>query len=108
MNNSVPASVSSYNLLVNPVHVMDLSFILPGLIIVSVLLIRKKPPGYIFVPVFLVFIILLSLALAAMTIMLVLRNVSEDFSLAGIFGVLAIISIIFLIVLLKRLKKNII
>ena len=106
MNNSVPASVTGYNLLVNPVHVMDLSFVLPGLIIVSLLLIRKHRVGYIFVPVLLIFIVLLSMALSAMTIMLVLRNISADLSLAGIFGVLAIISFIFLIILLKRLKKN--
>ncbi len=106
VNNSVSKSVSDYNLLVNPVHVMDIAFMLPGLIIISILLIKRHSFGYIFAPVFLVFIILLSFSLIAMAIMLNVKNVSEDLSLVGIFGILAAISFVYLIIFMKRIKNS--
>ena len=102
--NSIPASVKDYNLLVNPVHVLDIAFILPGLITLSVLLIKQKKIAFIMTPVLLVFILLLSLALIAMAVMLVIKNVSEDLSLAGIFSVLAIISLLYLIRYFRNIK----
>ncbi len=102
--NSIPASVSDYNLLVNPVHVMDLSFILPGLIITSVLLIKGRPMGFVLAPILLIFTVLMSLALVAMAVALNIKDVSSDFSLVVIFCVLAIFSIIYLIVFFKRMK----
>ncbi len=104
INNTIPKSVSSYNLLVNPVHVLDLSFVLPGLIITSILLIKKRKTGFIFAPLLLIFTVLLSLALISMAVMLNIRNVTEDFSLVIIFGVIAVISVIFLFILLRRMK----
>ncbi len=101
---SIPAAVRDYNLLVNPVHVLDISFILPGLITISVMLIKKKKIAFILAPIMLLFTLLLSLALIAMAVMLVLKNVSEDLSLVGIFGVLAIISVLYLIRFLRRMK----
>ncbi len=94
--NSIPSSVKYYNLLVNPVHVLDISFVLPGLIALSLMLIKKKRIAFILSPVVLIFVILLCMALIAMSVMLSVRNVTEDFSLAGIFSVLAIISLLYL------------
>ncbi|MEA3460422.1 MAG: hypothetical protein U9R49_00995 [Bacteroidota bacterium] len=42
VHNEVPSDVSDYNLLVNPVHVIDLVFALPGLIIGAVLIRKMK------------------------------------------------------------------
>ncbi len=106
ISNSAPKSVSSYNLLVNPVHVLDLSFVLPGLIITSILLIKKRKAGFIFAPVLLIFTILLSLALIAMAVMLNIKNVTEDFSLAVIFSVIAVISVVILFIFLRRMKSS--
>ncbi len=103
-SNSIPSSVKDYNLLVNPVHVLDIAFILPGLITISIMLIKRKKIAFILSPVVLIFVILLSLALIAMAVMLTVRNVTEDFSLAGIFSVLAIISLLYLIKFLRSVK----
>jgi len=104
VNNTIPKSVSDYNLLVDPVHVLDLSFVLPGLIITSILLIKKRKTGFIFAAVLLIFTVLLSLALIAMAVMLNVRNVTEDFSLVIIFSVIAVISVVYLFIFLKRMK----
>jgi hypothetical protein len=105
INNSVPKSVSDYNLLVNPVHILDLAFALPGLIITAVLLMKKRKLGFVFTPVFLVFIILMALALAAMVVMLKLKGISEDLSVAVIFTILAVISLVILYGFLKAIVR---
>ena len=106
LSNSAPSSVNSDSLMVNPVHVMDLAFILPGLIITAVLLIKKRRLGIILTPILLIFIIQMSLALIAMAIMLNIRDISADLSLIGIFGILTVISIIFLRLFFRRMKTQ--
>ena len=104
INNEVPKSVSDYDLLVNPVHVIDISFALPGLIIASVLLLKKHSLGYILAPVVLVFIIILTIALAAMVIMTRIKGISEDATIAIIFILLSFVSIGFLWAFLRKIK----
>ena len=105
LTNSIPKSVSDYKLLVNPVHVIDIAFALPGLIITSILLMRKHKIGYILAPVCLVFIIIMAIALAVMVIVLKVKGISDDTSIAAIFIFLAIISLIFLFIFLKRIRS---
>ena len=106
LTDTVPPTVKNYNLLVNPVHVIDLSIALPGLIITAVLLRKKHKLGYIFTPIVLVFIILLTIALIGMVVILKIRSVSDDTSVTGVFIVLTIISGIYLYLFLKNLRKK--
>ncbi|MEE4311490.1 MAG: hypothetical protein V2J62_06430 [candidate division KSB1 bacterium] len=105
ITNTTPKSVSDYKLLVNPVHVIDMAFALPGLIISALLLLKKQSMGYILTPIFLVFIILLTIALAGMVIVVKMQGIAEDMSIAAIFLVMAVISSIFLYRFLKHLKS---
>ncbi|MDH4219194.1 MAG: hypothetical protein OEY18_16055 [Candidatus Aminicenantes bacterium] len=100
---TIPKNVSNYNLLVNPVHVLDLSIALPGLILTAVLLMKKRRLGYILAPVLLVFVIILTIALAGMVMMTRARGITEDTSIAVIFIALAVISIVFLYLFLKNI-----
>ena len=106
IENRVPESVSDYDLLVNPVHVIDISFALPGLIIAAILLYRRNNLGYILAPIGLVFMIILTIALAAMIIMTKIKGISEDASIAAIFIILSIVSIGFLWVFLRKIKPS--
>lgn len=106
IQNTIPKDVSEYGLLVNPVHVIDLVFALPGLIIGAVLIRRRKSLGYIISAIALVFMVLLTLALAAMVVLLVVRDISEDFTVAIVFGVLSLTSILFSVLLFKSIKAN--
>ena len=96
LNNTIPESVSKDQLLINPVHVIDLSFALPALIISAIMLIKKMEHGFIYASILMVFIIILTIALAAMVYMLKVRGIEEDPSIAIIFILLAIISSVFL------------
>jgi hypothetical protein len=104
VTNAVPKSVADYGLLVNPVHVADLSFALPGLIIVSVLLFKKYNLGYILAPMGMVFIILLAFALAGMVLMLKYKGLSEDISVAAVFIVLAAVNMALLYLFMRGLN----
>jgi len=106
MANETPPEVADYGLLVNPVHVIDLVFALPGMLIGAVLLRRKQGLGYIISSFALVFMILLTLALAAMVLMLVLRDISEDYTVAIVFGVLALASTLFSVLLFRSLQSE--
>jgi len=106
LNNSVPKSVSDYKLLVNPVHVLDISIVLPGLLISAILLFKRSKFGYIFSVIALEFIVLLAIALIAMVIMLQVRGISDDSSVAGIFAVLAVIGLVLLGLIYKNYIKS--
>ena len=105
LTNGVPADVADYGLLVNPVHVLDLAFALPGLIIGSVLLWKRKSLGYIIASVALVFMVLLTIALAAMVVMLVVREINEDYTVALVFGMLSLLSITFSVLLFRSIVR---
>jgi len=102
LKDTIPKSVSDYRLLVNPVHVLDLSFALPALVMTAVLLMKKRRLGYILAPILLVFIVILTIALAGMVVMAKTRGISEDMSIAAIFIVLAVISLVILTLFLKN------
>lgn len=106
LKNTIPSSVSDINLQVNPVHVLDIGIALPGLVLTAVLLMRKRRLGYILAPTALVFIIILTIALAAMVLMTKARGINEDASIALIFVVLAVISSLFLFIFMKRLLSG--
>jgi hypothetical protein len=62
--------------------------------------------GYLLTAVSLVFIILLTIALGAMVLMLRIREISEEFTVAIIFGAICIVSDILLIPMLRSLKRS--
>ena len=106
IHNEVPKDVSDYDLLVNPVHVIDLVFALPGVIIGAVLIRKNLGLGYMIASFALVFMILLTLALAAMVLVLVLRGISEDYTIALVFGGLSLCTVIISILLFRRIKTG--
>lgn len=106
INNTIPKTVSDFDLLVNPVHVIDISFALPGLIITAILLYKDYNMGYILAPTALVFIIILTISLAAMVVMTRIKGISEDLSVAIIFFVLSLVSIVFLWAFMKSINSS--
>lgn len=106
LNDSIPKNVSDYNLLVNPVHVLDLSIVLPGLVVTAILLMKKRRLGFVLAPLMLVFLIILTIALAGMVMMTKARGITEDTSITIIFIVLAVISIVILYHFLKNITVS--
>ncbi len=101
---TVPVDVTDNDFLVNPVHVIDLAFALPGLILGSVLLWRRQAMGYVIASISMVFMVFLCIALAAMVVMLLVRDISEDYTVAVVFGILSVLSLFFSIILFRKIK----
>jgi len=84
-----PKGVAELGLLTNPVHVLDLSFVLPANVITALLLLRRKPVAFTIAPVLLVFSTLMPVALVGMIVAMVLKGLSKDYAPAAIFAAMA-------------------
>lgn len=100
---SFPETLSQINLPTNPVHVLDLSFILPGIFLTGISLLGKHRIGYLLAPVFLVFFMLMDVTIAILAMIMKTQGQGGSFMLAGGMIVLAIISLGFFISGLKAL-----
>lgn len=86
----------------NPVHVLDLSIVLPGIFIGGILLIRKKRLGYLLAPIVLTFSLLMQLTIS---VLLLLLN-EHDRQPAEIVWFTFGLATMSLILLILNLRKN--
>lgn len=105
ISNEAPASLQGTGLPTNPVHVLDYSLILPGFIITSIFLLKKRAFGYFFAPVLLTFGILMDITIAAIIIAMRIRGTADSTSAFVLFLVLAAVGIAVLVFFLRHMKK---
>ena len=103
-SNATPATIIETGLLVNPVHALDLSVVLPGFMIVGTLLIKKNPLGLLLAPVVLTFCILMDITIGTLMIVMNMRGIETDSSLTVIMGLLALFTLGLLVWFLKSLQ----
>ncbi len=104
MNNSVPAVLSQTGLFTNPVHVLDLSFLLPGFIITALLLKRRDALGYLFAPSIMTFSIVMTLSIATLIFYEIAGGFSTDYSPAIAMTIFALVSVLMFRYFMKNLK----
>lgn len=107
IKNEIPKSITDNGTLTNPVHVLDLSIVLPALFITAIFMLKKKTLGFLFAPSMLMFCILMSLAIIGMVIAMQMKGMKTDWSLAIIFGFISLICTIILIIFLKNIKNKV-
>jgi hypothetical protein len=90
LSGRAPASLAEVGLIINPVHVLDLSIALPALALAGVALLRGRALGYVLAPMMLGFACWMSLAIAGMVVSLFLRGLSANLTLSGVFVTLAL------------------
>lgn len=100
-----PESVMAAELPVNPVHVLDLSFLLPGMMLTAVFLGERKPLGFLFAAPMLTFSVLMGSAIISMQFLLEYNNSSEPSPVGIIMGVFVLISLYLLYYLLKDMEE---
>ena len=100
----VPKELSDAGLIVNPVHVIDLSVCLPALFITGVLLLKKHNMGFILAPVMLSFCIIMDVTIGVLAWMMKLNGLSSDMSVVWIMVVLAVVSAAMLIRMVRWIK----
>jgi hypothetical protein len=74
-NGALPASVETARLPTNPVHVMDLSTILPAQIAAAGLVLRRRPAGELLATTLLAFGLLMSSSIGGMLLVMRLRSI---------------------------------
>lgn len=92
---------SCQRLWVNPVHVIDLSFVLPGMIITGVLFLRKSKYGYLFTFPWLMFSVLMGSSIVATMVMMMVRGSQSALVPLAMVGIVVVGSLAALLVGLK-------
>jgi hypothetical protein len=104
--NSVPKTLEQAGLPTNPVHVIDLAIILPGIFMTGIFLLKNKKLGHILTPTMLMFFILMDVTIASLSAMMQQGGLEGRFLLTIIMSILALFSLALLIWYLRasRLK----
>jgi hypothetical protein len=102
--NEMPRSLADAGLPTNPVHVIDLSVFLPGVLITGVLLLKQRPLGYLLTPVLLTFFVLMDITIGTLMLILNARGQKTDLGIAVMMAIFAIFSLILLILHLRQFR----
>jgi len=81
-----------------------LSLVLPAHVVSGVLLLRKRPLGYVAAPLLLAFDVLMAASIGGMMAVMLLRGVMASLSVAGGMAVLSFTAGVLLIRLLRGLR----
>jgi hypothetical protein len=105
LSDTVPQSVIDTGLPVNLVHVLDLGFILPGMVITSIMLWKKRPAGYLFAIPFLVFAAIMGMAIISMLVVMSRRGVPGSLPFGVILASMVAASVLLAGLFLKDIKR---
>lgn len=108
LSNTKPQSVIDMAIPTNPVHILDLAFFLPAVIVTGVLLIKKKPLAFTIAPAFIVFLILTGIPILVTPVVQSARGEAAAWGVVFPIGTLTVLLIGLLVWLLStiRLPKN--
>lgn len=104
--NEAPADVREIGIPTNPVHVLDLGFFLPAMIITSVLLWKKKATGYLFAAPLLIFSILTGAGILLANALTRLGGTSVSYIPDAVIGTVVAVSIALAWLYLREVKEE--
>jgi len=102
----LPKNLSEAGLVTNPIHILDLSIVLPAMAISSLQLFRKKAWGYLFFPIMMVFSVIMTVAIGGMMVAMKLKGVSSGLVMAYVFSLMALCNSAVLEWFLRSLKPQ--
>lgn len=97
LHHVTPKSLSEVGLPTNAVHVIDLSVFLPAIFIVGISLLRKKTGMIFLVPVLLTFFVVMDITIGTLVVVMKMKNLTGDLSVAMIMAVFTLVSLFLLI-----------
>jgi hypothetical protein len=101
---TMPKSLSDGGIFTNPVHVLDLSIFLPALIITAILLLKERSFSLVLTPLMLTFCILMALSISVLIIVMKLKGLAGDLSMAYIFDLISLLGAVLLVLFIKNNK----
>ncbi|MBK8552072.1 MAG: hypothetical protein IPL53_13825 [Ignavibacteria bacterium] len=105
INNTTPKSLIETGLITNPVHVIDLSVVLPGIFLTGIFLLKGKSAGLILAPSILMFFILMDITIGFLVVVMNKDQPEADFTLTVVMSVLALVSLVTLIRYFHKVQK---
>ncbi|PLR84849.1 hypothetical protein [Bacillus sp. V33-4] len=103
MNNTVPYGLDHYTTLV--IQALDLGLIVPGGILSGVLVLKRKPFGFLLAAIFIVKGFTMLTAITAMSIRMIIAGVQSSFAEIAVFTVFNIVIIFCLYLVMKNIQE---
>ncbi len=94
ISGKIPQSIVTAGLWINPIHVIDLAFVLPGMILTGVLLLKKNLIGFLFAPALLTFSVLMGSSIVANMVLELNKgnmNAIVPFTMVGVLVIASVI-----------------
>ncbi len=101
-----PQSLVDMALPTNPVHILDLAFFLPAVLLIGVLLLKRKPLAYTLAPSAIIFLLLTGIPILITPVVQSMRGEEAAWSVVGPIGTLTVLSIGLLVWLLSTMRPN--
>lgn len=105
INNDTPQTIIDASLPTNPVHVLDLAVVLPGIFVTGFQVLKRRSIGFVLAPVVLTFFILMDLTIAMLIVMMVAKGFEGSMIVAGVMTVLALVSAWLLVGYFRSLRN---
>ena len=96
-----PGGLEDVGLIVNPVHVLDLAFVLPAMAIAATLLRKRRASGYLLAPPMLVFAVFMGIAIEFMFCFQAMRGVEIVPAAAVVMGLVTVLAAVAAVRLLR-------
>jgi len=106
INNTIPREIADTGLFTNPVHVLDLSICLPGILMTGALLLRRHSLGFLLAPAILTFFILMDITIGGLMVVMNWRGLEPNNGIVIVMLLLALFSTILLIALLRNMDSG--
>jgi len=100
--NTRPESLVETGLVTNGVQVIDLAVFLPGVFIAGMLLLKKLSAGLVLAPIILSFFILMDVTIAALNVIMNVKQVESNVGVSVIMSFLALTSVLLFIWFFKQ------
>ena len=100
-----PAILQQTGLFTNPVHVIDLSVLLPGFVIAAFLLKKRHSIGYVFAPAIMTFSIAMTLSIATIVFYEYAKGFTPEYSVGIAMVVSSILSLIVFLNFTKGIRR---
>jgi hypothetical protein len=101
-----PQSVADMALPTNPVHILDLAFFLPAVIVTGVLLLKGKPLAYTLAPAFIVFLVLTGIPILLTPVVQTARGETAAWGVVVPIGTLTVALLALLAWLLTTIRPR--
>jgi hypothetical protein len=106
LSGTTPQSLIDMALPTNPVHILDLGFFLPAVVVTGVLLLKRNPLAYTLAPAFIVFLILTGIPILLTPVVQAARGEAAAWGVVLPIGLLAVVLLGLIVWLLSTIRSH--